>query len=446
MSAVKGWCPGAHRPMQTGDGLLVRIRPHGGALRSDAAAVIADGAARFGNGLIELTSRANVQIRGVSEATFAPLLDMLQQWDLIDADADAERRRNVIASPLAGHDPHAKLDIRPITAALEQALAIDNSLADLPAKFCFVVEDGGSFDLSDVHADVRFIAYPTATGVEFFVSVPDGGGTEQIIHPCTPEAVPAVARQIARAFVDLRAKLVAPGEYAPMQPDSLFPRRMHDLIRQIGLPRLVEVLGAASSPPLSPHRPAAYRSGADCLGLQADARFTGVATPFGRWTAEAFRGLAKAAETLASGELRLTPWRTVLVPGVPANHAAELNRALGAIGGILDAADPRLAVVACPGTPYCLSASTPTQTDALTLAPLARRLAPTGLTLHVSGCTKGCAQRAGTPVTLIGNNGRYDLVFDGNAQDGPQFRKLSLDDAARVLCERAETMNESASL
>ena len=24
---VKGWCPGAHRPMMSGDGLVVRIRP-----------------------------------------------------------------------------------------------------------------------------------------------------------------------------------------------------------------------------------------------------------------------------------------------------------------------------------------------------------------------------------------------------------------------------------
>ena len=49
---VKGWCPGVLRPMQSGDGLLARVRPWCGALRLDEAKGLADAAERFGNGPI----------------------------------------------------------------------------------------------------------------------------------------------------------------------------------------------------------------------------------------------------------------------------------------------------------------------------------------------------------------------------------------------------------
>ena len=62
---IKGWCPSALRPMQSGDGFVVRIRPHGGRLSAEQAEGIADLAERHGNGLIDLTGRANLQIRGV---------------------------------------------------------------------------------------------------------------------------------------------------------------------------------------------------------------------------------------------------------------------------------------------------------------------------------------------------------------------------------------------
>ena len=97
--AVKGWCPGAWRPMPSGDGLIVRIRPHGGRLSSAQATGLAELSDRFGNGLIDLTSRANLQLRGISDHGHEPLIRGLAQLDLLDADAGAESRRNVVVTP-----------------------------------------------------------------------------------------------------------------------------------------------------------------------------------------------------------------------------------------------------------------------------------------------------------------------------------------------------------
>jgi precorrin-3B synthase len=73
--AIKGWCPGALRPMRSGDGLVVRIRPHGGRLSQAQAVGVLELADRFGNGLMDITNRANLQIRGVSDAGHEHLIN-----------------------------------------------------------------------------------------------------------------------------------------------------------------------------------------------------------------------------------------------------------------------------------------------------------------------------------------------------------------------------------
>ena len=104
-SLVKGWCPGARRPMESGDGLIVRVRPHGGSLPVASLGALADAASRFGNGQIDLTRRANLQIRGVTEAALGPLWDALARLGLLDDSAEAEAIRNIAINPLAGIDP-----------------------------------------------------------------------------------------------------------------------------------------------------------------------------------------------------------------------------------------------------------------------------------------------------------------------------------------------------
>src|SRR5580698_7919073 len=98
---VKGWCPGALRPMQSGDGLIARVRPHCATLTPHELRVLADAAQRFGNGHIDLTRRANLQIRGVTEASLPSLHDAIAGLGLLDASADSEAVRNIMINPLA---------------------------------------------------------------------------------------------------------------------------------------------------------------------------------------------------------------------------------------------------------------------------------------------------------------------------------------------------------
>ena len=71
--AAQGWCPGVLRPMESGDGLVVRLKLTGGIVPFDLAIRIADWSRCFGNGEIDLTARANLQIRGVTKTTLPGL-------------------------------------------------------------------------------------------------------------------------------------------------------------------------------------------------------------------------------------------------------------------------------------------------------------------------------------------------------------------------------------
>jgi precorrin-3B synthase len=145
---VKGWCPGALRPMESGDGLLVRIKPWCGSFTLAQAAGLADIAGRLGNGHIDLTRRANLQIRGLRADALPELHQALDGLGLLDADAATEAARNVMVGPLAD------ANVRALAKALTQAIVADRRLALLPAKFGWLVDGGGPLSIIGESADV----------------------------------------------------------------------------------------------------------------------------------------------------------------------------------------------------------------------------------------------------------------------------------------------------
>src|SRR5262249_25093257 len=147
--AIKGWCPSALRPMPSGDGLVVRIRPRGGRFSAEQAAGIAGLAKHHGNGLLDLTGRGNLQIRGVSEKSHALLIVGLDRLGLVDAELQSETQRNILVTPFWHNDDEAPS----LAAELEQALA-KRSLG-LPEKFGFAIDCGESPLLTQTPADIR---------------------------------------------------------------------------------------------------------------------------------------------------------------------------------------------------------------------------------------------------------------------------------------------------
>jgi precorrin-3B synthase len=368
--AIKGWCPGALRPMRSGDGLLVRVRPHGGRLAARQAAGVAALAERYGNGLIDVTSRANLQIRGVSDERHLPLLDGLAQLGLLDEDPEVESRRNILVTPFwnSGDDACS------LAAELEQALAA--SALDLPTKFGYAVDDGRERVLAGASADVR-IERDRAGGL-----MVRADGAKLGRATTRGEAVNA-ALALAEWFV---ATGGAKGGRGRMAAYIGTGAKLPEALRGDAEPAPV-----AAAP-----RPGLYPQGA----------MVGVA--FGQLSHTALNQLATRAQAL-----RMTPWRMMLVEGV---H--EKPRSAGLI---TDSDDPALRVIACSGAPRCREAHADTRALAATLAPHIAANAR----LHVSGCAKGCAHSGSASITLVATREGFDLVRNGSTRDVPVLRGLS---------------------
>ncbi len=413
----KGWCPGALRPMESGDGLIVRLRIIAGTLAPDLARGLAQCAEDYGNGVIDLSARANLQLRGVTQATLPALQARLDALGLLDADPAAEAVRNILASPLAGLDPSALFDIRPQIHALDERLRSDRALHRLPGKFLFLIDDGGRLPLAPEAADIAFVARPGNAGPFFAIHLAGA-----LAGCCAIDEMCETAARLAYAFLQLRG-------------EAETTMRMADLLCRIGADAVARAANLGSMPEVAHHQlhPTPRVLGLHKLGpLSA----LGLGIAFGRLDAKALRILADAAEA-AGGALRLSPSRAILIVGEHID--AGLSDRMRDAGFILDEGAPIRSVAACPGRPSCFHGATSSQADAAHLAPLARSLAASGITLHVSACAKGCAHPRPAPVTFIGRDGAYDLVLDERAGDAPLLHGLDLPAVEMLLQKLAAT-------
>ena len=386
----KGWCPGAWRPMRSGDGLILRLRPPGGRVSVADLRRIADGAARYGNAVIEITRRAALQIRGIAdEDDAASLRAELQAHGLVDDDPQAESARQVVHDPLAAVDLGLALE-----RALVEAAREDAGLAALPAKFGFLIDLGAPRCLAATPGDIR---------IERAL---DGGlclraaGCDEAVAITQADAV-THALALARAFA--RHPSVTNERFHRMKA-LIESSEGGDLYRDAGLANLAPARTAnAGAPP---------RPGASSGGILA-------ALPFGQTDAQALYCLVDRLD--GSGITpRLTPWRALWLPAAD----PTLAEALAAIGFITDRDDPLTGIDACPGAPACASGMIETHALAREIvAALPRAMRDRGL--HVSGCGKGCARSAPAALTVIGTAAGHDLVQDGTVNEKPVAQALS---------------------
>lgn len=368
---VKGWCPGALTPMQSGDGLVVRIRPFNGCLTAVQARGLAQLSTAHGNGLLDVSSRANIQLRGVIETSYPPLMEGLDALNLLDPSPAVEARRNILVTPFWQSNDATDQ----VATALTRALC-DPDAPDLPKKFGFAVDTGPTPVLQNASADIRL---ERDTGGGLLIAV-DGA---PVAKPITQDAAIPEVLELVHWFLKQRgdetrvAKLFK--RTGTLPPDHFVARPAQEYTPIPG----------------------------------STAQGTLIAAPFGQLTAETLAALG------THGALRLTPWRMVLV---------ESDSDLTHIDGLItDPKDPLLNITACTGAPRCTQGHIQTR-------PLARQLgrqAPKGL--HISGCAKGCAHPNAAPLTITGTPNGLALIRNGRASDTPTKTGLTADQLIKAL-------------
>jgi precorrin-3B synthase len=396
--------------MPSGDGLIVRVRPQHARMRATDLATLARLAPATGNGIIELTRRGNLQIRGVSTSSWPRLRAELIVLGLAGTEPESEARPMPFVCPLSGLDPRCP-HLEHLAEALSQSLA---SCAELPDKFS-VVLSGGSRSSGELSADIHVRLHPAH---------PDRA--DVLLAGKTQDATPlgnCAASDAAEVVRLLLAQLAT-------QPSER--RRMRDAVAA-GLGQLkqsVQHVGWSEA-----RREAAW--GSPDVGYHTGSvDWFGYAVPFGSARADAWAALARLAERLGAGEVRFTPSRHVLVVGVRPEQRETLVEFGQRRGFGVRPPQAALELVACSGSPACGSAHGETRELARRLGRWLHGSPRLQATLHVSGCEKSCARDEAADITLVHAPDGLRLGFGRDVRGTLASRPVSLDRVREQLTER----------
>jgi precorrin-3B synthase len=407
----RGACPGLSAPMQTGDGLLLRLMP-AGTIGLEEMAGLCAAARQHGNGVIEITARGSIQIRGLAVVSAAPFADAVARLGIATHDGVP-----VITDSLAGLDPDAVIDADALAAKIRGALAAQGLVSRLSPKVCVTIDGDGALHLDALSADVRLRAAASPDGIRLHVAI--GGDA------ATAVAVGAIASARAVEMVAQLLDLIAAhGRDA----------RARDIVRRHG----VGAFRAAAGNPWIDPPPPATRPAAEPVGthkLRAGQVAVGIGFAFGHTDASALESLLAAATSAGAHGLRAAAGRVLLVVGLRPDGVAPLIAAAGKLGFITDPGDPRRRVVACAGAPICGSGEIPARALGPQVAQAAAGLIGAGEVIHISGCAKGCAHRGAAALTAVGRAGQCDLLVDGAPAGSVAIETLP-QDIARLARQR----------
>ena len=357
-------CPGALTVHRAADGALARVRLPAGMITAAQLQALAHAAARFGSPAMELTSRGNIQIRGITDE--GALADAVASAGLLPSPTH-ERVRNIVASPLSGR-VGARPDVRAWVGRLDSAIQAEPALATLPGRFWFGIDDGRG-DVSGLGADVAAHLFDESAALLL-------AGRDTGVRVNRREVV-ATLVALAKRFAEIRGNAWRVAELADTEP----------LLE--GLQRSAE---AGATWPSLTRPPVGWIT-------QDDGRIAlGAAVPLGVLQ-------ARVAEYLAAinAPLVITPWRSVLVCDLDEGVADVALRVLAPMGLVFDENSPWLGISACTGSPGCVHSAADVRADA------ARAVADAGTThRHFVGCERAC----GSPPTgdvLIATGDGYRL-------------------------------------
>jgi len=376
--------------MLTGDGLLVRLTPSGATIALTEFAGLAAAARQHGNGIIEITSRGNMQFRGLSAASAPAFAGAVGSLDIEVSDGIP-----VLANPLSGLEAGEILDAGALAKTLHTALAAASFAANLAPKISVVVDGGGALHLDDIVADIRLCAF-------------DVRGAPHLLVALGGNAVTAVPIGIVRPTraVDCVLRLLA--LLAARRPQS----RMRNAIDADGM----DIFKSAVTDFVIDGPTPVVRATAEPIGihpLRSGITAVGIGSPFGHSDSEALAHLIDAARLAGAGGVRTAPGRALLVIGISSAATEPLVAAVERLGFIVNPDDPRRKVVACAGAPVCASGQIPARAIAPAIAAMAGARLRAGDIVHISGCPKGCAHPAPAFISVYGRAGICDVHVDG---------------------------------
>jgi ferredoxin-nitrite reductase len=416
------WVGMLHRGKRTPGQFMMRLKVPNGIVNADQMRFYADCVEPYGDklGVVDITTRANIQLRGVKIEDAPAIIDGLHARNQTSFQSALDNVRNMVGSPLAGIDDQELVDTRELCNALNDLVSLDPVThtrgaprwGNLPRKFNIAIS-GSRDDFAHTHInDIGLQPCPHGTTGEMGFNVVLGGymSIKRVASsidanmwiPADRQAVVTLCEAILRIFRD-------EGDRKNRQT-----ARLMWLVEKYGGAEpfkqavVAEMQSYGRNVPVHNAQPALWMTGTtpfqrrELLGVHAQPQpgqvRVGILVPTGRLSARECREIAHLAETYSSGEVRLTVEQNILLPNVREDAVDSLlnepaltrkSARLKVHPGLIEGH-----VVSCTGAEFCGLALIETKANAESLGPKLQELVdvPRPIRIHWTGCPNSCGQ------------------------------------------------------
>lgn len=401
------WYGVFYRKRDTPGSYMLRIRITANELSAPQAKEIARIAYDLGYGIVDLTTRGNIQVQGLDIGDVPRALQRLEAVGLTCKQTGLDNVRNVFGHPLAGVDPEELFDTRPLCKAITEIFLDHRDYADLPRKFNIALCGEAEHAIHYWTQDLSFLAVRHEGRVAFRMVVggkqgqsPQLGRLLPVVVP--PEEVVAVARGALDLFRERGSREKRDGA------------RFHFLLEAIGLEGLLAEVEARvgrtfERVPEGDGAQAVVPSGYDDLvgwyPQRGGAHWAlGLRPALGRMSWVQLEGVGLASQRWGSGRLRTTPEQGLVVLDVRTGFRDALATQLAQWNLGVHVDSRTRSIMACTGKQFCNIAVTETKGHALALIEQLRQrsLELHGIHIHMSGCPSACANHHTADIGLKG--------------------------------------------
>jgi ferredoxin-nitrite reductase len=407
------------------DSYMCRLRIPNGILKHWQFAGMADLAERLCGPFCHVTTRANLQVREIPPRHAVALIEGIQDLGLCSRGSGADNIRNVTGTPTAGIDPQELLDTREYAREWHYHILNDRSLTGLPRKFNVAFDGAGKIAVLEETNDIAFSAvevqdgFGVEPGVWFRLGLGGITGHKDFAKYSDIIVKPADATKVSDAIVRV---FIDNGDRT-----NRLKARMKYVIDGIGMEKFLglveEKMGHAfTRVPVEAMAPRPAFDRMAHIGVhkqkQEGLNWIGVALPLGKVTCAQMRGLAKIAQDLGDGDIRLTVWQNLLIPGVRDADVELATAAVRAMGLDVETSQVRAGLIACTGRAGCKFGLADTKRTAARIADWCdpRVSIETPINIHLTGCHHSCAQHYISDIGMIGARipvGDTDDTVDG---------------------------------
>ena len=399
-----------------------RIRITAGELTSDQAREIAAIAYEHGHGIVDVTTRANLQVQGLGIEHLPEVAERLAAVGLTSKQSGHDNIRNVFAHPFSGLLPDELIDTRQLCRDVTALFVDSREYSDLPRKFNICLNGTAEHSVHFWTQDLSFLAHRVGREVLFQVLVAGTQGQNPhlawhlpvLVHPDQVVAVTAALLDLFRAQGSREKRHQA---------------RLRYLVERVGIEAVKAWVGERV--PLRPwpdlQAPAPAARNDDLVGwfpqAQADLWTMGLCVPLGRLSWRQLEALAVLAKRWGDGQLRTTHEQGLAVVNIPGGFRDAAATAAAGVGLSMHADTLARNTVACTGTQFCNIAVTETKGAMFRLVDTLRQrtLALHGIRIHMSGCPSSCAQHFTADIglkgvrvrRLVGTREGFDVYLGG---------------------------------